>query len=459
MERVKLSIIIPVYNEINTVLEIIRRIQNEPHEKEIIIVDDGSSDGTTELLRQIKDSNIKLILNDTNRGKGYAIRTAIQYITGDIAIIQDADLEYYPDEYSELIKPILENKADAVYGSRFLGTHRVFYFFHYLGNVIINLFANFLLNTNLSDIMTGYKAFRTSIFKNLTLRAASFAFEVEVTAEVFKRGYRVYETPISYEGRNYEEGKKIKWFDFFICLYWLIKARLRGIDIGKETLLRMRLMKNNNTWTYNKIKPYLNMHILEIGAGLGTISRYLVSGNRNVILMDINDEYVGYLKNRFMGAPYVKVVQADICNINETLKVEKFDTVVCINILEHIEKDLDVLRNIRDILIKDGRLLIIVPAHKNLFGTMDRELSHYRRYSQKELSGKLKEAGFIIEEIEYMNSPAAIGWFIKYKIFRSKHMPLFGIWVFDKFIPLISKIEEGIKLPFGLSLFTVARKK
>lgn len=459
MEKAKLSIIIPVYNEINTVLEVVRRVQNEPHKKEIIIVDDGSNDGTAELLRQIKDANIKLLLHDTNRGKGHAIRTAIQYITGDIVIIQDADLEYYSDEYINLIRPILADKADVVYGSRFLGTHRVFYFYHYLGNLIVNLFANFLLDANLSDIMTGYKAFNSSIFKKLTLRAAGFAFEVEVTAEVFKRGYRVYETPISYEGRNYEDGKKIKWLDFFVCLYWLIKVSLRDIDIGKETLLRMRLMKNNNTWAYNKIKPYLNTHIVEAGAGLGTISRYLISGHRNVILVDINDEYVKYLKKRFIGNPSVKVVQADICNVSEALKDEKIDTAVCINILEHIEKDLDALRNIRDTLIKDGRLLIIIPACRNLFGSIDKELSHYRRYDKKELSDKLKEAGFIIEKIEYMNCLAAIGWFIKYKIFQSKHMSVLEIWIFDKFIPLISKIEERIRLPFGLSLFVVARKE
>lgn len=458
MGKIKLSIIIPVYNEINTVLEVIKRVQDEPHEKEIIIVDDGSNDGTTELLSGIEDPNIKLLLHPANRGKGYAIRSAIPYITGNIAIIQDADLEYDPREYTELIKLILIGKADVVYGSRFLGTHRVFYFYHYLGNIIINLFANLLLNTNFTDIMTGFKIFKSSILKNLILKANGFAFEAEVTCEVFKRGQRVYEIPISYEGRSYEEGKKIKWFDFFICLYWLIRARLRSIDIGKETLLRMRIARNNNMWMYNKIKPYLKTNILEIGAGFGTISRYLISKNRNLILMDINQDYVDYLKTRFIGNPYVEVIQTDISNVNVNLKDKKIDTAICINVLEHIERDIDALKNIKDILIEGGNLAVTVPAHKNLFGTMDKELRHYRRYSKEELFHRLEDAGFIVEKIEYLNLLGAIGWFINYKIFKRKHMPVLSIWVFDKLIPLISKIEKYLKIPFGLCLFAVARK-
>ena len=227
-EEIKLSIIIPVYNEANTILEVIRLVKAEHHKKEIIIVDDASIDGSRELLEKIKDENIRVLFNEKNRGKGFCLRRALEYVTGDIVIIQDADLEYYPDEYGLLIRKILEGKADVVYGSRFLGgPHRVFYFHHYLGNKILNLLANILLNTNLSDLMTCYKAFKKDVIKSLTLKADRFGIEPELTAEVFKRGYRVYETPISYDGRTYEEGKKIKWTDFFVCLYWLVRASLR----------------------------------------------------------------------------------------------------------------------------------------------------------------------------------------------------------------------------------------
>jgi glycosyltransferase involved in cell wall biosynthesis len=204
-------------------------VKAQAHEKEIIIVDDGSTDKTAELLQTQKDSNIKIISYMPNRGKGYAIRQALQKAAGDIVIIQDADLEYYPDEYGLLIEKIVQGKADAVYGTRFVGTHRVFYFYHFMGNFILNMIANVILNTTLSDLMTGAKAFRTPVIKSLKLCANRFGIEAEITAEIFRRKYRVYEVPVSYSGRTYEEGKKITWIDFFKCLAWLIRASMRRI--------------------------------------------------------------------------------------------------------------------------------------------------------------------------------------------------------------------------------------
>ncbi|MEM7816822.1 MAG: glycosyltransferase family 2 protein, partial [Candidatus Aenigmatarchaeota archaeon] len=224
-QDIKLSIIIPVYNEINTILELIRLVKEEPHKKEIIIVDDASTDGTREILSQIKEPDIKILFNQKNRGKGYCIREAIQYISGDIAIIQDADLEYYPNEYSILIEKIIDGKADVVYGSRFLGgSRRVFYFWHYLGNKFLNFIVNVFLDATFTDLMTCYKAFRSDVLKSLKLASNRFGIEVELTVEIFKRRYRIYEVAISYDGRGYDEGKKIKWTDFFSCLYWLFRS-------------------------------------------------------------------------------------------------------------------------------------------------------------------------------------------------------------------------------------------
>lgn len=227
MMNVKLSILIPVYNEENTILELLRLVQEEKHEKEIIIVDDASTDDTVKILKTLKDENIKVLFNEANRGKGHSVRKGLKYVTGDIVIIQDADLEYYPDEYEYLIRKIVEGKADVVYGSRFLGAHRAFLYWHYLGNKIINFIANVILNTCLTDMMTCYKAFKTPVIKSLVLKANGFGIESEITAEVFKKRYKVYEVPISYNGRGYEEGKKIQWTDFFKCVYWLLRAYLR----------------------------------------------------------------------------------------------------------------------------------------------------------------------------------------------------------------------------------------
>jgi len=225
----RLTVIIPVYNEEKTVGEIIRQVKAEAHQKQIIVVNDGSTDNTESVLRSLADSALVVISYSPNQGKGHAIRQAIPKITGDIVIIQDADLEYYPDEYGLLIDKIVQGKADVVYGTRFVGSHRVFYFYHFIGNFILNMIANVILNATLSDLMTGAKAFRTPVIKSLKLYANRFGIETEITAEIFRRKYRVYEVPVSYSGRTYEEGKKITWVDFFRSLFWLMRASFRKI--------------------------------------------------------------------------------------------------------------------------------------------------------------------------------------------------------------------------------------
>ncbi len=458
-DETKLSIIIPVYNEINTILEMIRLVREEKHKKEIIIVDDCSTDGTRELLREIKDNNIKILFNDVNRGKGYGIRKALDYVTGDIIIIQDADLEYYPDEYEILIEKIIQNKADVVYGSRFIGgAHRVFNFYHYMGNLVINTIANILLDANFTDLMTCYKAFRSDVLKSLKLEADGFGIETEITAEIFKRKYRVYEVPISYNGRTYEEGKKIRWTDFFTCLYWLLRSVIRGVDVGEDILLKMTIMKNNNSWIYRKIEPFLGKKILELGSGMGAISKYLVSKNRRVTLTDINKKYATYLERRFIGNPHVEVKNIDILNIDTVFSEEEFDTIVGINILEHIKHDTETIKRLKRVLIKEGKLVLLVPAHKSLFGKLDGKLNHFRRYSRYELESKLKNESFFIEKIEFMNFLGAVGWFVNFKLLRRKRMSKLIVQIFDALIPFIAFIERFVKFPFGLYILCIARK-
>ena len=221
----KLSIVIPVYNEIRTIEKILQAVQSSPYEKEIIIIDDGSTDGTKEFLQALKGDSIRILYNDSNRGKGFCLRKGFKEVGGDIVIIQDADLEYYPDEYPVLINKIVEGKAEVVFGTRFFGAHRVFLFYHYLGNKLLNFIANILYDTMLSDLMTCYKAFKKEVLEQLVLKADGFGIEAEITAEVFKRRFRVYEVPVSYNGRGYEEGKKITWVDFFRSVYWLLRSK------------------------------------------------------------------------------------------------------------------------------------------------------------------------------------------------------------------------------------------
>lgn len=222
----KLSVIMPVYNERENIRKILERVKGVNIPKEIIIVDDGSTDGTREILRKISDDKVRIIYHERNRGKGAAIRTALKYVTGDIVVIQDTDLEYYPEEYPNLIKPIVEGKADVVYGSRFLGTHRVFMFWHYVGNKFLNFLVNILYNTILTDMETGYKVFKAEVIKKIKIRSNRFNFEPEITAKVLKGKYKIYETPISYDGRTYEQGKKVTWRDGVVAVFTLLKYRL-----------------------------------------------------------------------------------------------------------------------------------------------------------------------------------------------------------------------------------------
>ncbi len=221
-----ISVLIPVYNEHSTIREIVRRVQEQPFEKEIIIVDDCSTDGTRELLRETQwPPNVKIFYHAKNMGKGAAIRTAVQAATKEIIIVQDADLEYNPTDFPIVLRPILDGVADVVYGSRFLGVHRSFMLHHYIGNKLLTLVTNVLYNNILTDMETGYKAFRAPVIKGVRIRSNRFDFEPEITAKVLKKGYRIYEVPIYYAGREYAEGKKITWRDGFAAIWALIRFR------------------------------------------------------------------------------------------------------------------------------------------------------------------------------------------------------------------------------------------
>lgn len=222
-----LSIVIPLFNEKNTIHEILKRVRRTPFDKEIIIVDDFSSDGSREILKGMEnDPDLRIFYHDKNMGKGAALRTGFGHVTGDIVIVQDADLEYDPEEYADLIKPILDDKADVVYGSRFLGApHRVLFFWHSVANKMLTNMSNMLTNLNLSDMETCYKIFRREVLEKISIKSNRFGVEPEITAKIARLNVRIYEIPITYSGRKYSEGKKIGWKDAVSAFFAIIKFK------------------------------------------------------------------------------------------------------------------------------------------------------------------------------------------------------------------------------------------
>jgi glycosyltransferase involved in cell wall biosynthesis len=464
----KLTVIIPVYNEINTVGEILSRVIEVDLPKEVIVVDDYSTDGTREFLKEWESEiekrskdQIRIFFQPKNMGKGAALRLGFKEATGDIIIIQDADLEYHPREYPKMIEPILDGRADAVYGSRFLGTpRRVLMFWHTLGNKLLTFLSNLCTDLNLTDMETGYKVFKKEVLDHILLKSNRFGFEPEVTAKIAKMNYRIYEVPISYSGREYWEGKKIKWFDglkavFSILWYNFFDSETE--DIVYQTLQRMKKLGRYNRWIFSKLKPFLGRRVLEIGSGIGNITKFLLDRDL-IIATDVEPKYINLLKNTFGKYRKFVIEKFDISGSDtERYRSYHIDSVICFNVLEHIEEDEKALKNIFNLLEPRGRLLLLVPSHRWLYGSLDRHLDHQRRYGGKELKKKLEAEGFKVILLKHFNRIGILGWFLNGKILMRKKLPSFQLRIYNLLVPLF-KLEELFPLPFGTSLIAIAER-
>lgn len=471
-----LSVVMPVYNEVLTLLPILHQVQAVPLPKEIIIVDDGSVDGTRELLERLRTrssvppsdhglpTSIKILFHDRNQGKGAAIRTGVAQASGDITIIQDADLEYDPADYGKLVEPIMSGDADVVYGSRFLGErHRVLYFWHALGNGLLTFLSNACTNVNLSDMETGYKAFRTDVIKRVRIRSNRFGFEPEITAKVARMGCRIYEVSISYKGRSYAEGKKITWKDglsaiFTILKYWLIEDVYEEA-VGLRTLQIMARCTKYNEWLLRKCRPFVGRRVLEIGAGTGNITRHLLD-RELVVATDVEDFRLEELARKFAGFPNVNVQRLDLLDDEMVRRVSgdcNVDTVLAMNVLEYIDYDRAALRSMNRLLPRDGRLVLLVPAHQRLYSELDRRLGHDRRYDKASISAMLTEAGFHVEQLRYLNGFGALVWFVKGRMRRKKIIPSRQLRALDRLVWTLN-IEKHVEPVIGLSVLAVARK-
>ena len=460
----------PVYNERTVVerclLQVLSAPLPEEMEREIIIVDDRSTDGTWALLERLAavHHQVRLFRHEVNRGKGAAVRTAIQEATGDFAIIQDADLEYDPIEYPALIRPLLDGRADAVFGSRYLAGSqtRVLRYWHSVMNKSLTTISNMFCNLNLTDMETGYKVFRTGLLKSIPIRSDRFGFEPEIVMKSAKRNLRIYEVPISYHGRTYEEGKKIGWKDGFKALgvilkFWLIDD-LYATMYGRAFLNNLTGTPQYLNWVVRVVRPFIGDTVLEVGAGIGHISARLMARRLLYVAGEKDPLYLHALRNRFLRAPNVQVREIDPeCARDFAGLDESFDTVLCVNVLEYVEDPSATIAILCHTLKPGGTLVVLVPQGRSLYGSIDRAMGHKRRFRRKDVAQLFQDAGMRVEKIRSLNKISAPSWWLYSRILRTRYISKFALKVFDKTVWIWRRIDPV--LPWrGLSLILVARK-
>jgi glycosyltransferase involved in cell wall biosynthesis len=463
----KLSVLMPLYNERWTVGTILGRVLAVPLplELEVIVVDDGSTDGSWEEIQELakRDGRIRAYRHDRNRGKGAAIRTAIGHMSGDVAVVQDADLEYDPHDYLEMLPAILDGRADAVFGSRFAGhPRRVLYFWHSLGNQFLTLLTNLANDINLTDMETCYKMVRCDVLRGLRLQSDTFTLEPELTCRLAQWGARIYEVPISYSGRTYLEGKKVKAVDGFKVFWELFRCRCldpRFTDHPEFCVLKsVAHAPRYNRWLLQQYRQFLGPRVLEAGAGIGNLG-FLLLNSEHLLLVDNDPTFVARLRDQFGQRGNTRVIQADLTKPDDFAlwKDQRIDTVLCSNVLEHVEPDEQVLRSFYETLVPGGHCIVMVPAGMWLYTGVDRALGHHRRYGREELRGKMERAGFTVVYSRRISRFAALAWWISGRIFRRRYLsPRQMLW-FDRLFPIIRLVDGCLPLP-GMSLIMVGRR-
>jgi glycosyltransferase involved in cell wall biosynthesis len=466
-----LSVLVPVYNERYLVEASMRRLlelsDDLIHHLEVIIVDDCSTDGTWEVLRAItaNDDRIVLLRHERNLGKGAAIRTALERASGEISIVHDADLEYNPADIPALLRPFATEAADAVFGSRYISSHyrRALMFRRTLLNKVLTFVANVFTDLNLSDIETCYKAIRTPLFKSIPLRYNDFRFEIEIAFKLAKRRARIFEAPVGYLARSYQEGKKIRAKDAVLALrailhFWIVDDIYKDDQYGSHILVSLEKARRFNLWMGKTLMPHVGDRVLEIGAGIGTLTGQFIP-RQFYLASDINPSYLSYLRSYSLGKPYLNVKHIDAGIGEDFAGLEnKFDTVLMVNVLEHVPDEQNALKNIWSTLVPGGRAVILVPQHPSIYGSLDRVLEHRERYTRDSLRQGLERAGFRVDSIVDFNRFSVPGWWLNGKVLRRETFSRLQLKMLQMLMPFLRRID-GI-LPWGgLSLIAVAKKQ
>jgi glycosyltransferase involved in cell wall biosynthesis len=466
----KLSVLIPVYNERYLVAESIQRVLDAPlpegMDRELIIVDDGSTDGTRDIIERIAEEHPREVVyfpKEKNEGKAAALRVAIGLATGEFCIFQDADLEYDPREYPKLLEPLLLGQADVVYGSRFLPSsrRRVLYYWHSLANRAVTTLSNMLTDLGLTDMETCYKVFRTEVLKSIPLRSRRFGIEPEITAKIAKRGLRVYEVPINYDARTYQEGKKIGLRDavhaFGVALkYWVVDDAYDPRS-APEYLTDLAQAHRVIRWMGETLRPHLGERVLEIGAGLGTLTGCLLP-REQYVASEFHEGYLAVLENMASRCRRLKVARVDPEKAEhfEALRGE-VDTVLCANVLHRTAEPARALRNFHHVLAPGGRVIIVAAQGAWLESPLDRGLGHRRRFTRAGLREELEQAGFHVESLFDFNRIGLPGWALNGLLFRARRLSRWQLKAYDATTWFWRRVDWLLPWP-GLAVVAVARK-
>ncbi|MGO9095017.1 MAG: glycosyltransferase [Bryobacteraceae bacterium] len=466
----KLSILMPVYNERTMVerctAQVLAAPLPEDLERELVMVDDRSTDGTWDILTRLaaQHPSIRLFRHAVNQGKGAAVRSAIQEASGDFAIIQDADLEYDPAEYPRLLRPLLDGHADAVFGSRYLAGEqtRVLPFWHSNINKGLTLVSNMFSNLNVTDMETCYKAFRTDLLKSIPIRSNRFGFEPEITMKCAKRKLRVYEVPISYHGRTYEEGKKIGWKDGVKALatvlkFWLIDD-LYVEPYGRGMLNNLTGTPQYLSWLSRLLRPYLGDTALEVGAGTGHLTGRLMARRLQYVACEKDPLYLHALRNRFLRTPNVCVRQFDPASATDLEGLQgSFDTVLALNVFELLEHPEEAAAALERVLNPGGVLLALAPRNPSLYCAIDRTVGNRVRFTEAGLRALLERDGCRVERIHQLNKIGVLAWRVYGGLLRRRSINKLTLKLFDKSVWLWRRVDPI--LPWrGLSMIAVVRK-
>jgi glycosyltransferase involved in cell wall biosynthesis len=466
----RLSVVVPVFNEEYVVEASLRRllaIQSDLISSlEVIVVDDASTDGTRETLERVADEDRRVVLirHDTNRGKGAALRTGIAHATGDITLIHDADLEYYPEDIPSLLVPFRREGADAVFGSRYLSApyRRALMHRHTLVNRTLTFVSNWFTDLNLTDLETCYKAVNTTLLQSIPLRSNDFRIEVELSFKLAKRRARIFEVPIRYSPRTQQEGKKIRARDGVLALQAMVRFAViddlyKRDEYGSQILVSLERARRFNAWMAERVRPFIGRRVLEIGAGIGSLTSQFIP-RELYVASDINPHYLHYLHSYAYGKPYLQVMPLDVSKTSDFESLdERFDTVVMLNVLEHVPDEAAALRNLWSVLQPGGRAIVLVPNHPVLFGSLDEALAHRERYTRARLRASLQAAGFQVEHLFDFNRVSVPGWLINGRLLRRRTFSRVQLKMFDALMPLLKRVDR--LWPWsGLSVVGVALK-